>query len=71
MLFSSTIGTTITAGHWFLGRAARPAGDLRWLDRHHGAAVTVLTPALSCRSCRPNAPFAELVRPSKSGVAEG
>ena len=27
-------------------------------------------PALSCRSCRPNAPFAELVRRSKSSVAE-
>jgi len=32
--------------------------------------VTALTPALSCRSCRPNAPFAELVCLSKSSVAE-
>ena len=70
MLFSPTIGTAITAGYWFLARAARPAGDLRRLDRHHGAAMTALSPALSCRSCRPNAPFAELVRPSKWGVAE-
>jgi hypothetical protein len=56
------------------GRAARPAAtgdvDLRTLDWHHGAAVTALTPALSCRSCRPNAPFAELVCLSKSSVAE-
>jgi hypothetical protein len=34
--------------------------DLRTLDRHRDAAVTSLIPSLSCRSCRPNAPFAEL-----------
>jgi hypothetical protein len=34
------------------------------------AAVTALTPALSCRSCRPNAPFAELVCLSKAILAE-
>jgi hypothetical protein len=34
--------------------------DLRTLDRHPDAAATSLIPALSCRSCRPNAPFAEL-----------
>ena len=33
--------------------------DLRTLDRHPDAAVTSLIPALSCRSCRPDAPFAE------------
>jgi hypothetical protein len=33
-------------------------------------AVTALTPALSCRSCRPNAPPAELVCLSKSSVTE-
>ena len=32
--------------------------------------MTAFTPALSCRSCRPNAPFAELVCLSKSSVAE-
>jgi hypothetical protein len=32
--------------------------------------VTALTAALSCRSCRPNAAFAELVCLSKSSVAE-
>jgi hypothetical protein len=75
MLFSPTIGAAITAGYWFL-RARCPACgttgdvDLRSLDWHRGAAVTALTPALSCRSCRPNAPFAELVRLSKSSVAE-
>jgi hypothetical protein len=75
MLFSPTIGAAITVGYWFLRarcRARRTAGDvdLRMLDWHRGAAVTALMPALSCRSCRPNAPFAELVCLSKSSVAE-
>ena len=69
------MGAAITAGYWFL-RAHSPACgttgdvDLRALDWHRGAAVTALVPALSCRSCRPNAPFAELVCLSKSSVAE-
>jgi hypothetical protein len=46
------------------------AVDLRRIDRHPGAAVTSLIPALSCRGCRPNAPFAELVRLSKTDIAE-
>jgi hypothetical protein len=75
MLFSPTIGAAITAGFWFLRArcpACRTTGDvdLRTLDWHRGAAVTALTPALSCRSCRPNAPFAELVCLSRSSVAE-
>jgi hypothetical protein len=75
MLFSPTIGAAITAGYWFLRArcpACRTTGDvdLRTLDWHHGAAVTALIPSLSCRSCRPNAPFAELVCLSKSSVAE-
>jgi hypothetical protein len=65
----------ITAGYWFLLArcpACRTTGDvdLRSLDWHRGAAVTALTPALSCRSCRPNAPFAELICLSRSSVAE-
>jgi len=44
--------------------------DLRTLDRHPDAAVTSLIPSLSCRSCRPNAPFAELVRLSKTIIAD-
>jgi hypothetical protein len=67
MLFSPTIGAAIAARHWFLWvrcPACRTiqAIDLRTLDRHRDAAVTSLIPSLSCRSCRPNAPFAELVR---------
>jgi hypothetical protein len=75
MLFSPTIEAASTAGYWFLRArcpACRTTGDvdLRRLDWHRGAAVTALIPALSCRSCRPNAPFAELVCLSKSSVAE-
>src|SRR5262250_3266039 len=71
MIFSPTIGAAIRAGYWFLWircPACRTinAIDLRALDRHADAAVTSLIPALSCRSCRPNAPFAELVRLSAS-----
>ena len=67
MLFSPTIGAAVTAGYWFLSvrcPACRTinAIDLRTLDRHRDAVVTSLIPALSCRSCRPDAPFAELVR---------
>jgi len=43
---------------------------LRGLDRHPDAAVSSLIPALSCRSCRPNAPFAELVRLSRTSIAD-
>jgi hypothetical protein len=75
MLFSPTIGAAITAGYWFLWAscpACRTTGDfdLRALDWHHGAAVTAHIPALSCRSCRPNAPFAELVRLSRLSITE-
>jgi hypothetical protein len=75
MLFSPTIGAAIAAGYCSLRArcpACRTTGevDLRTLDWHRGAAVTALTPALSCRSCRPNAPFAELVCLSKSSVAD-
>jgi hypothetical protein len=51
---------------FFIGQSI----DLRTLDRHRDAAVTSLIPALSCRSCRPNAPFAELVRLSRTSIAD-
>jgi hypothetical protein len=75
MLFSPTFGAAITARHWFLWvkcPECRSTGsiDLRVLDRHRDAAVTSLIPALSCRSCRPNAPFAELVRLSKTSISD-
>jgi hypothetical protein len=74
-LFSPTIGAAITAGYWFLRArcpACRATGDvdLRTLEWHDGAAVTALIPALSCQSCRPNAPFAEWVCLSKASLAQ-
>jgi len=75
MLFAPTIGAAIAARHWFLwvrcpACRTTQAIDLRDLDRHRDAAVTSLIPALSCRSCRPNAPFAELVRLSRTSIAD-
>ena len=69
MLYSPTIGAAIAARYWFLWlrcRACRTINsiDLRTLDRHRDAAVTSLIPALSCRSCRPNAPLVRLSRTS-------
>jgi hypothetical protein len=75
MSFSPTIGAAVRARCWFLWvhcPACRTTQsiDLRTLDRHPDAAVTSLIPALSCRACRPNAPFVELVCLSKSSVAD-
>jgi len=75
MLFSPTIGAAIAARHWWLWvrcPACRTinAIDLRMLDRHPDAAITCLIPWLSCRSCRPHAPFAELVQLSPAGIAD-
>jgi hypothetical protein len=75
MLFSPTIGAAIAAGFWYLWVRCPAcqtinAIDLRTLDRHRDAAVSSLIPALSCRSCRPNAPFAELVRLSSKSIAD-
>src|SRR5215472_1744569 len=75
MIFSPTIGAATRAVYWFLWvrcPACRTinAIDLRTLDRHAAAAVTSLIPALSCRSCRPNAPFAEPVRLSRTSIAD-
>jgi hypothetical protein len=75
MIFSPTIGAAIRSRYWYLWvrcPACRTTNaiDLRRLDRHRDAAVTSLIPALSCRSCRPNAPFAELVRLSRTSIAD-
>jgi hypothetical protein len=66
MLFSPTIGCALKAKHQFLwvrcpACLTTQSVDLRTVDRHPFAALTSLIPALSCRSCRPHAPFAELV----------
>ena len=75
MLFSPTIGAAVAARYWFLWvrcPACRSTSsiDLRRLDRHPDAAVTSLIPALSCRFCRPSAPFAELVQLSRTSIAD-
>jgi hypothetical protein len=75
MLFAPTIGAAIAARYWFLWvrcPACRTinAVDLHTIDRHRDAAVTSLIPWLSCRSCRPNAPFVELVRLSRTSIAD-
>jgi hypothetical protein len=71
----SSVAKSLKAQHWFLwvccpACRTTQAVDLRTLDRHPWSALTGLIPALSCRSCRPHAPFAELVRLSKTSVAD-
>jgi len=75
LLFAPTIGAAIAARHWWLwvrcpACHTTNAIDLRTLDRHPDAAITSLIPALSCRSCRPNAQFAELVQLSRLSVTD-
>jgi hypothetical protein len=75
MLFSPTIGAALAARYRFLWvrcPACRTTNaiDLRTLDRHPDAAVTSLISVLSYRGCRPDAPFAELVRHSKTSIAD-
>jgi hypothetical protein len=75
MLFSPTLGAAITARHWYLwvrcpACRTTTAIDLRKIDRHRDAGITSLIPSLSCRSCRPHAPFAELVRLSPTSIAD-
>lgn len=72
MLFAPTIGAAIAARNWFLWvycPACRNTSsvDLRRLDWHRDAMLTGLIPSLSCR---PNAPFAELVRLSRTSIAD-
>jgi hypothetical protein len=75
LLFAPTIGAALASRHHFLWvycpdcRTTRDV-DLRRLDRHRDAAATSLIPALSCRSCRPNTPFAELIRLSRTSIAD-
>jgi hypothetical protein len=75
MLFAPPIGAGIAVRHWFPWvrcPACRTinAVDLRTLDRHPDAAITSLIPWLSYRSCRPHAPFAEVIRLSAASVAD-
>jgi predicted RNA-binding Zn-ribbon protein involved in translation (DUF1610 family) len=63
--FSPTIGAAIEAKrHWVTfycpGCGVTGTVDLRRVDRHRGATVESLIPALSCTRCRPQAPFAKI-----------
>jgi hypothetical protein len=74
LLFSPTIGAAVSAQHWHLhvrcpACCTTQSVDLRRLDRHPDTMVTGLIPALSCRNCRPHAPFAELVKLSPTSIA--
>jgi hypothetical protein len=74
-LFSPTIGAAIAVQQWHLhvrcpGCCCTQSIDLRRLDWHPDAMVTSLIPKLSCRNCRPNAPFAELVKLSPLNITD-
>ena len=72
LLFAPTIGAAVASRHHFI-RVYCPACrtmcdiDLRMLDRHRDAAVTSLIPLLPYR---PNAPFGQLVRLSRTSIAD-
>ena len=68
LFFYPTIRAAITAGcPWldYMCPACCRIGeiDLRQVDRHPDASISSLIQELSCRSCRPNPPFAKLVAP--------
>ena len=66
MFFSPTLGGAIAGGHpWlsFYCPGCRTVGelDLRKTDRHRGATIESLIPALSCTRCQPLPPFVKLI----------
>jgi hypothetical protein len=75
LLFAPTIGAALATRYYFLWvycPACRTMRDIdfRTLDRHRDATVTSLIPSLSCGSSRPHPPFAELLRLSKTSIAD-
>jgi hypothetical protein len=71
MFFSPTIGGAIIGGHPWLsfycpGCSTVGEVDLRKTDRHRGASLQSLIPALSCTRCQPLPPFVELIGLSRS-----
>jgi hypothetical protein len=65
LFFAPTIRAALLARRPYLNFYCPACGvtgrvDLRKIDRHRGASITSLIPALSCRRCVPNAPFARL-----------
>jgi hypothetical protein len=72
--FSPTMGGAIIARYRWLTVQCPGCGmvsdiDLSTLDRHPHASIASLIPSLSCRTCRPHAPFARLVGLSRERPA--
>jgi hypothetical protein len=73
LFFAPTIGGAVAAGLPMLTFYCPGCGvigtvDLRRLDRHPRASVESLIPALSCRRCRPQAPFVRLTGLERVGA---
>jgi hypothetical protein len=70
VLWSPTLGAAALAGYRWLTVYCPGCGtvkdvDLAKVDRHPGASISSLIPSLSCRTCRPNAPFVQIKRLSE------
>jgi hypothetical protein len=68
--WSPIIGVAIAANFFWLdvwcpGCQQLKQMDLRTLDRHPQTSLYGLIPALSCKSCQPSPPFAQLVKLSQ------
>jgi hypothetical protein len=68
--WSPMVGVAVAARFYFLdvfcpGCRQIKQVDLRTLDRHERTTLHGLIPVLSCRSCQPSPPFAQLLRLSE------
>jgi hypothetical protein len=75
ILSAPTFGAARLAGYRWLTVYCPGCGtvkdmDLAGIDRHPDASITSLIPDLSCRMCRPHAPFAQLRRLARERAAE-
>jgi hypothetical protein len=70
VMFSPTMRAAMIAGYRWLTVSCPGCGmvsdvDLSTVDRHLDASIMSLIPVLSCRTCKPHAPFALLVELSR------
>ena len=75
ILSAPTFGAARLAGYRWLTVYCPGCGtvkeiDLAKIDRHPDASITSLIPDLSCRMCRPHAPFAQLRRLTRDRMLE-
>jgi hypothetical protein len=75
ILSAPTFGAARLAGYRWLTVYCPGCGtvkeiDLAKIDRHPDASITSLIPDLSCRMCRPHAPFAQLKRLARDRTLE-